>query len=204
MYKIFVNETPLILQSFENAPPISSGANLVMPYGGNRRSLFQYIDNLEKPNEFKSITVLSSNLSSLWADFQTLFKIQEAAGGLVFNPKGEVLSIFRRGYWDLPKGKMEKGETREQSAVREVQEETGLNVVSIIRPLTTTYHSFRNKKDERILKISYWYEMSTQEHTLIPQTEEDIEKIEWLSVSELENHRKPIWGNILEVLNSRL
>ena len=108
-------------------------------------------------------------------------KIIEAAGGLVFNEKKELLMIFRRGFWDLPKGKVDEGETFEECAVREVQEETGLNNLTLIEFLTTTYHTY-SLDNQSILKPSHWYKM---EHwgneVLIPQTEEDISEIKWVT-----------------------
>jgi hypothetical protein len=107
--------------------------------------------------------------------------IVEAAGGLVFNEKNELLMIFRRGYWDLPKGKVDEGETLEQCAVREVMEETGLQNIKLGAFLTTTYHTY-TQKDQTILKPSHWYKMQNWgNEILIPQTEEDITAIKFVS-----------------------
>lgn len=107
--------------------------------------------------------------------------IIEAAGGLVFNEKNELLMIFRRGYWDLPKGKVDEGETLEQCAVREVQEETGLHLIQLGAFLTTTYHTYV-LKGQIILKPSHWFKMECQgNETPIPQTEEDITAIQFVS-----------------------
>jgi 8-oxo-dGTP pyrophosphatase MutT (NUDIX family) len=107
--------------------------------------------------------------------------IIEAAGGLVFNEKNELLMIFRRGFWDLPKGKVDEGETLEQCAVREVQEETGLHNIKLGAFLTTTYHTYP-LKGQTILKPSHWYKMvNWGNETLIPQTEEDITAIKFVS-----------------------
>jgi 8-oxo-dGTP pyrophosphatase MutT (NUDIX family) len=107
--------------------------------------------------------------------------IIEAAGGLVFNEKNELLMIFRRGFWDLPKGKVDEGETLEQCAVREVQEETGLQNIKLGAFLTTTYHTY-TQKGQTILKPSHWYKMENWlNETLIPQIEEDITAIKFVS-----------------------
>jgi mutator protein MutT len=107
--------------------------------------------------------------------------IIQAAGGLVFNEKNELLMIYRRGFWDLPKGKVDEGETLEQCAVREVQEETGLQNIMLGDFLTTTYHTYA-QKGQTILKPSHWYKMQNWgNETLIPQTEEDITAIKFVS-----------------------
>ena len=133
-----------------------------------------------------------------------LCKLQTAAGGLVKNTQGEILGIFRRGAWDMPKGKTEAGESIEETAVREVQEETGLNNLVVERFLGRTLHTFwsyHSKISKRILKESFWYEMRTTDDNLVPQTEEDIELAEWISPEDFVN-RKPIYSNILDVLYS--
>ena len=105
----------------------------------------------------------------------------EAAGGLVFNENKELLMIFRRGFWDLPKGKVDEGESLEECAVREVKEETGIQNIKLEEFLTTTYHTYTYHGNQ-IVKPSHWYKMENWGHEkLIPQTEEDITAIEWLS-----------------------
>jgi 8-oxo-dGTP pyrophosphatase MutT (NUDIX family) len=107
--------------------------------------------------------------------------IIEAAGGLVFNEKNELLMIFRRGFWDLPKGKVDEGETLEQCAVREVQEETGLQNIKLGTFLTTTYHTY-DLKGKTIIKPSHWFRMEIwDDEKLIPQTEEDITAIKFVT-----------------------
>jgi 8-oxo-dGTP pyrophosphatase MutT (NUDIX family) len=103
-----------------------------------------------------------------------------AGGGIVFNEQKEVLFIFRRGKWDLPKGKLDKGETIEACALREVMEETGLEKVDLRSFIGNTYHTYREKK-KYILKTSKWYSMfAPANQKLVPQQEEDIEEMVWL------------------------
>jgi 8-oxo-dGTP pyrophosphatase MutT (NUDIX family) len=123
----------------------------------------------------------------LYKDFDLLkkavwkkFEIVKAAGGLVLNEKKELLFIFRRGKWDLPKGKLDKGETLEECAVREVGEETGLKNISLKNELLTTYHTY-DENGKHILKESYWYEMHVSgNQKLIPQTMEGIHEAKWV------------------------
>ena len=92
--------------------------------------------------------------------------------------------IFRNGKWDLPKGKLEDGETVEMCAVREVAEEVGSQLPSIVTGLGTTYHEYMDK-GERIGKTTHWYSMifTKGEQSFIPQKEEGIEKVEWMILS---------------------
>lgn len=124
-----------------------------------------------------------------------------AAGGLVLNENNEILFIYRRHYWDLPKGKLDEGETIEACAVREVQEETGLKKVEITSFLCKTYHEYFDKWiNEDVVKESWWYLMkSDSSEILIPQTEEDIEKIIWVDESVVGFYLDKTYKSIVEV-----
>jgi len=115
----------------------------------------------------------------------------KAAGGLVINEKGEILVIYRKGIWDLPKGEMDRGESLESTAVRETSEETGVpkNKLNVITFLTTTRHVFY--KDVEKMKDCSWFLMQTK-YTggLMPDFNEGIEKCEWLSLDEFKKISK--------------
>jgi 8-oxo-dGTP pyrophosphatase MutT (NUDIX family) len=122
--------------------------------------------------------------------------VQKAGGGLVYNKKNEVLFIFRNGKWDLPKGGIEKGEEIEYTALREVEEETGVNKLVITDKLQKTYHIFKRNGRYK-LKITHWFEMRTSfEGTPIGQLEEGIEKVAWLSANEIQEALKNSYENI--------
>ena len=129
-----------------------------------------------------------------------------AGGGLVQNESGEILLIFRRGVWDMPKGKLDKGETIEECAVREVQEETGLQNVSLGEFIYTTYHDYWDKWTEKeVLKETHWYAMRIYgNQTLIPQAEEDIEEILWVKPEDLVNYKNNMHRNIIQVIDKFL
>jgi 8-oxo-dGTP pyrophosphatase MutT (NUDIX family) len=104
----------------------------------------------------------------------------QAGGGLVVNEKDEVLFMFRRGKWDLPKGKLDPGETLEQCALREVEEETGVRELKLIKFLLITQHEYE-ERGLKLLKESHWYLMKAgSQQTLVPQTEEDISDLRWI------------------------
>lgn len=144
-------------------------------------------------------------------DFQKLknaffkkFEIIVAGGGVVQNELQELLLIFRRGYWDLPKGKMDKGETLEECAIREVQEETGLKKVKLKKPITVTYHSYE-LGTHHIIKESHWYYMKAKSsEQLIAQTEEDITEIKWVNPSEIQKFINGAYPSIADVLSGFL
>lgn len=144
------------------------------------------------------------NLDELKKAFFKKFTLVQAAGGLVRNEDDEILLIFRRGKWDLPKGKLDKGESLEECAVREVKEETGLTEVELVAPLLITYHTY-HEGTRFILKESHWYAMKTANgQQLIPQTEEDIQEIKWVSEKELGAFRKNAYPSIADVLKAGL
>jgi 8-oxo-dGTP pyrophosphatase MutT (NUDIX family) len=108
----------------------------------------------------------------------------EAAGGLIEKEKN-YLFIFRLGKWDLPKGKLDRGETPKQAAVRECEEECAISGLNIITELSSTFHIY-NYRDSYALKRTYWYFMKTDfSGALLPQTEENIEKVEWFNSKEI-------------------
>jgi 8-oxo-dGTP pyrophosphatase MutT (NUDIX family) len=153
-----------------------------------------------KKTDFHAGVILHSNLDELKKAFWKHFTIIKAAGGLVKNEKGEYLFIFRRGSWDLPKGKLDKGETLEQCAVREMQEETGLMAITLKELICTTFHTY-DEFGKHILKESYWYEMeSNSNQILIPQTDEGITEIVWLNADSIKKILPNAYPSIREVI----
>jgi len=125
-----------------------------------------------------------------------------AAGGLVLNEKGELLMIYRRGKWDLPKGKLDEGETIEDCAVREVMEETGLTIVERGERLEISHHEYFDRHlQEEVIKETHWFAMKAMgEQELVPQAEEDITAIKWVTGEELEACLEDSYPNVVEVV----
>lgn len=147
---------------------------------------------------------LHPDLEELKKQFFKKFEVHVAGGGLVVNENGEMLMIFRRGAWDLPKGHLDKGETIEECAVREVQEETGLKNVELGKFLTITYHSYE-QGTHHIMKESHWFLMkSSLDEKLVPQTDEDIDEIEWVKGEQLDQYLPQAYPSIRNVLQEYL
>jgi 8-oxo-dGTP pyrophosphatase MutT (NUDIX family) len=142
------------------------------------------------------------NLDELKKAFFKKFTLILAAGGFVQNEKNEVLMMFRRGKWDLPKGKQDKKESPEKCAVRETEEETGLMNLKLDSPLLTTYHTY-HEGSRFILKETKWFRMKTKgEQNLAPQAEEDITKLEWVGRNELKKYQTKFFPSVQDVLEA--
>ncbi len=203
MYKIYINETALFLMKTKDFGPewMEGNNQLVSRYPNNPKFLLSHIDMMEKAHRFDRVLIHASDLDVLWKDFKKLLKLIKAAGGLVFTEKGNVLAIYRQGYWDLPKGKIDKGEGKRAAGMREVMEETGIQSLELESKLLTTYHIYKDNRHGRVLKKTYWYRMKGGEETLVPQAEEDIEKAVWMSPEDLLAQR-PIYQNIIDVIRA--
>lgn len=202
MYKIYHNGFPVFLatpQEHEHLGLVSGKSVHIASYIGKRKMILQYLDLLDKASAAQTVVLVATDLAGLWADFQSCFRVLEAAGGYVLNMRQELLVFYRRHSWDLPKGKIDPGETPQQAAVREVQEETGLRKLHLEGFLTHTYHTYP-LKGERILKKTWWYRMSTPDMELTPQTEEDIEEVRWVEPRAWLAGKPFVYPNIVEVI----
>ena len=202
MYKIYIKGNIIKLADSEKIKDKSSTKKrLIAPYTGKTKMLLSYIDMLEKTDRFDEIIIHHQDLSKLKNDMNSLFKVVKAAGGVVEDESGKLLFIFRRGHWDLPKGKIDLGEKRKEAAIREVMEETGISNVVLHEKLLTTRHSYKLKSGKRAIKKTYWYRMQAPHQTLIPQTEEDITAAKWIDMRNGLPQSDPIFKNIVDVIN---
>lgn len=188
MYKVFVNESPLILT---NEKPENSVGNVFLMQNDD----IQYaITSLSKKLLAKAYIYDPSE--HLLEKFSSKIPIVVAAGGLVRNKKGKVLFIYRNDKWDLPKGKLDKGESIEAAAIREIEEETGVTGLVIDKYLKTTYHIFKRNGTYKLKKV-YWFSMDTKfKGDLIPQKNEGITKVKWLSEEKIEKALENSYLNI--------
>jgi ADP-ribose pyrophosphatase YjhB (NUDIX family) len=189
MYKVFVNDCPIILTDTENISTI---------FGIKNFDSIDVLDVVEGifQNKLKGIYLFCRNLDQCFKNFQSNFEIQLAAGGKILNSNNETLFIYRFDKWDLPKGKLEQGESFEECAVREAGEECGISDLNIKKELATTYHIFK-KNQKIILKITHWFLMHTKySGDLTPQVEEGIERVLFKNKSETSTALQNTYENI--------
>lgn len=172
MYEVFVNEHRIIL------------TNKISKEEGFKLFLMETVDiddvikQLHK-DELKCAHIYYKDESALLKKFSKKVPIVVAAGGMVKNKDMDTLFIYRNDKWDLPKGKVDKGETVEHAAIREVEEETGVRNLEIDKLLKKTYHIFKRNGTYK-LKETYWYLMHTSyQGELVPQTDENIVLAQW-------------------------
>ena len=199
---IFFENTPVYL--IENLIPFKedllSDETLLINMFTNSW-LAQFLQKEEWKN-FSKVIVKGENVSKLKKAFFENFKLIKAGGGLVLNEKGELLLIFRRGKWDLPKGKLEKGEAIDECALREVQEETGLKNVNLMKPSGSTFHTYY-LQPRWIIKESIWFQMSANsKEQLKPQLEEDITEIKWVSLDQVKNYEQNMFPALIPLIKS--
>lgn len=193
MYKVFYNEKCITLSDHT----LTQAKNLIF----QNESQFDEAIALLQNKVATHVNIFDNNVQKLWEKFQNHFKCIEAAGGLVTNSNGEILFIHRFDKWDLPKGKLEKGESVEIVAVREVEEECGISAPEIQHFITNTYHIYFDQQS--ILKSTYWFRMNYNgNEVLIPQLEEGIGKALWVDPKEIDFVKAQTYANIKLVLEA--
>ena len=195
MYKVFVNEKKLTLSKY----PEDIEKKLRFEGFATLEIAVDLLENTSCPE----LNVYGENIEDLWEDFTHMFKVVEAAGGVVSNKNGEILFIRRMGKWDLPKGKIEKGESLEQAAIREVEEETGIRELILEEFINHTFHLYTERNGERVLKTTYWFRMTyLGEKPAKPQIEEGITDVSWKNNEQIKNEVFPsTFKNIQLILN---
>ena len=155
-----------------------------------------------KKEEFHAGVIWNEDLDKLKTTFFKNFTLIEAAGAIVQNDKKELLFILRLGKWDLPKGKIEKGEKMEESALREVTEETGVKGLSLKKKIGETYHVY-DQFGKHFLKTSHWFYMTCSSgQELIPQVEEHITEIKWVKTIDIKEPMKNTYPSIKNILGN--
>lgn len=163
------------------------------------------VENMLDPENTSNFYITSSDQAAVYEHLKTNFTEINAAGGLVKNQNGDILMIFRNGFWDLPKGKQESGEDTAECALREVREECGLSGLKLGDLICVTDHTYR-RDGKLMLKHTYWYRMECEDdgQELIPQTEEGISQVKWVKESEILLYMGNTYPTIRDVINESI
>ncbi|WP_394751184.1 NUDIX hydrolase [Spongiimicrobium salis] len=189
MYKVFVNESPLILTN-KLSETIKGNYFLL-----NESSINEAIDALAK-KKLQIAYIYHPNHEEILKKFTKKIPLVIAAGGVVTNKEGKVLFIYRNDKWDLPKGKLDKGESIPEAAIREVEEETGVKGLKIENFLKTTYHIFKRNSTYKLKEV-HWFAMKTSyKGELVGQKEEGIEKVKWKGPKKIQEALQNSYINI--------
>jgi 8-oxo-dGTP pyrophosphatase MutT (NUDIX family) len=201
MYHIFHGKHRLILANPQDEMKIDKPDFVI---SNSEEDPIKKVLTLASENSRKTTIVLLGNPKELLKKVQDVFHLITAAGGLVLNPKNELLFIKRLGKWDLPKGKLEPGEDIETCAIREVMEETGAKNLTLSHALPDTFHTYYQNK-QWIIKQTHWYRMNAnQEQSFVPQIEEGIEEVKWMTISDINLNELDTYPAIQYIIDAYL
>jgi 8-oxo-dGTP pyrophosphatase MutT (NUDIX family) len=193
VHTIYVGDKPIILSSTFQREKNHKSFLLRSVHIGK-------VIQLLRDTDISAIHLIDRDKENLLKRFLKLLPNTVAGGGKVYNAEGKVLFIYRNDKWDLPKGRAETKESIEETAKREVEEETGVKNLKIQKPLQTTYHIFKRNGRHRI-KITYWFEMTTSyDGKLKPQVKEGITKVKWLNEEESSRAMDQSYANIRSLI----
>ena len=207
MYKVFFNDSTFqIGVESKKSSKNNITQSIDLENNGFVRDL---ITEIEKSDKAINYLLQNNETEMLWECFKRQFVEIPAAGGLVKNSDDSLLFIKRLGLWDLPKGKIDKGETPEIAAIREVEEECGAKGLKIIRQLNSTFHIYRSPflkfPDNLVLKETKWFLMSCDnDQALVPQSEENIEEVRWIALNELDTVMENTYLSLREFLSKTI
>lgn len=195
MYRIYINESVLIITEF--IPGELKDCQVIEAKDFDFNSIYKRAKSKSAGADY---VILTQNAKRLFKKLKNNLFVIKAAGGLVQNEENKYLFIFRRGKWDLPKGKIDPGERTKKAAVREVEEECGIRVNEVSGKLCKTWHVYEQNKTI-ILKKTTWYRMkAVNQPDLIPQLEEDITGAKWLSAGDFQLVKQNTFPLILDVI----
>lgn len=203
MYKVFIKDKRIVFTNNQQYVDNVESELRLRFFSSDLTTIL--LDLLQRAKRLQEIVIIVDDVENAFNQFKSSFTLIEAAGGVVKNNQNKTLFIYRLNNWDLPKGKIEKGEQIEEAAIREVEEECAVTGLKIVKPLNDSYHIY-HLNDNPILKKTYWFEMQTDfDGKLIPQTEEGIEKVEWFTNEQIkEIALKNTYSSIADFLASSL
>jgi 8-oxo-dGTP pyrophosphatase MutT (NUDIX family) len=207
MYKVFFNDSTIELAHENNKSSKNNIRKIIESCGYD--VVNQIVSEIEASSGTLNVLIQNQDVNQNWECFKKCFKEIPAAGGLVQKRDGSFLFIWRFGVWDLPKGKIEKQETDEEAALREVEEECGLSELTIVKQLDSTFHIYRSPylsfPDNLVLKETKWFLMNYSGNEIPrPQIEEKIEEVKWFSLAELDQVKANTYASLADFLEKSL
>jgi 8-oxo-dGTP pyrophosphatase MutT (NUDIX family) len=197
IYKVYLNNRRIVFASRKNENSEQFTVNKIICK--NTKSFDIAYNEFVKNIEIEELNCICSRPRAIFSHFKIKFKLIKAAGGIIYNKNKEILIIKRLGYWDLPKGKIEKGESKKNAALREVREECGIDNLEIVSKMGKTYHTYMIE-NQQILKQSYWFNMIYSGTKLpVPQTEEHITEVKWVNKSEIDEILNNTYKNLYDI-----
>lgn len=196
MYKVFIDQKPVVFIEKEEL-----STEKLVGKAKNVSSIDDLKPLLSKASIESPVFLTSKNPKKAFKTFFNDFKKIDAAGGIV-QRKQKFLVIKRKGLWDIPKGRIDKGEDAETACVREIMEECGIEQPSIVHSLCETYHCMK-WNGQPALKRTYWYMLTYDgSKDTTPETKEDITEAKWMSREKFLDIRKKTFGSINVVLDA--
>ena len=199
MYKVFFNEKSIVITYPKNITLFKADA--VCAENFLKHELEKWFENFIQ-SDLREAVLVHSDPQSFFHFFQSVFTFVKAAGGVVLRDD-KLLFILKKGKWDLPKGKIDVGETVENAAMREVEEECGIGTLQIVKKLFSTFHIYKNPfstGNEYIFKETVWFEMTCSESgSETPQLDEGITEVRWFSRDELDTVLENSYGSITQI-----
>ncbi len=201
MYKVFVKNAFLYLRNTPLHTSEQQEQCLYLTFH-SPKDIVVGVTLLQQDDKMHGVVVYHQDIKLLTDTLCSLYPTIHAGGGLVKNRHKECLLIFRRGKWDLPKGKQDTGETLAETAVREVCEETGIQQVTLGNLLHDTYY-FYDENGNTFLKHVQWYEMQSHDDLeLTPQTEEGIEEVRWFNQTTIQKALENTYPLVKEIIEN--
>jgi 8-oxo-dGTP pyrophosphatase MutT (NUDIX family) len=195
-YEVYIQGKPLRFHS-DDAPN-----DLPVIDVADKGALRELVERMRKEESGSGFQLRPTAGFDAWQAFRADHEFVAAAGGVVVDELGRLLAIKRLGKWDLPKGKVEKREGVEEAAVREVEEECGLEQVVLIKPLTSTWHTYERKKKHHLKRTDWFLMRASSKERLTPQFDEDIEEVRWLDEKGIRMMEGDTYPSLLPVLHT--
>jgi len=201
-YKIYFNEGAIIITDSPSA--LRGIPNLYFIGDDELLTSFKILTSSASGGKVMTFGLISAEPAETFKEFSDNYTVIQAAGGLVFNKENQLLTIKRNGLWDLPKGKIEKHEDQRAAALREVMEETGINMINISEKIGETYHAYF-EDDAVLMKVTHWYIMNSNgKNNLKPQIEEGISEVKFETLEWFRSQDFQSYNSVRDIVNKAL